>query len=199
MNHSRTPSRTGISRFVAFILLAGLTLCTSCNSKPNEINSLQQQVWKNPKDANAYLHLGNAFARSQRYNEASEAFKSALAINPKLDEATHALAAVAFNQKNYTEALKFFQQHLAHAPKDSLRLYDLGNVYMQLKQFDKAAEYYNEAIENSESFVDAHYNLAVCYHETGRKAEAEAIYKWLLDKNNYLAVSLQKHFKNEAR
>ena len=70
---------------------------------------------------------------------------------------------------------------------------------MQLKQFDKAAEYYNEAIDNSESFVDAHYNLAVCYNETGRKAEAEAIYKWLLDKNNYLAVSLQKHFKNEAR
>ncbi|MFZ4525898.1 MAG: tetratricopeptide repeat protein [Chlorobium sp.] len=199
MNHSLQHSRSGISRFFAFILLSGLTLCTSCNSKPNEINSLQQQVWKNPQDANACMMLGNAFARSQRYREASEAFKSALAINPELDDARHALGAVAFNQKNYTEALTFFQQHLERSPKDSLRLYDLGNVYMQLKQFDKAAKLYNEAIENSESFIDAHYNLAVCYTHTGRETEAEAIYKWLLDKNNYLAVSLQKHLNNKAR
>ena len=110
-----------------------------------------------------------------------------------------ALAAVAFNQKNYGEAEKYFQQHLEHSPKDSLRLYDLGNAQMQLRQFDKAAKSYSEAIENSDSFTDAHYNLAVCYIRTGRRADAEAIYKWLLVKNNYLAISLQKHLKNEAR
>ncbi len=126
------------------------------------------------------------------------AYKSALAINPELDEALHALGAVAFNQKNYAEALKFFQKHLELSPKDSLRLYDLGNVSMQLGQFDKAAKLYSEAIENSDAFTDAHYNLAVCYIRTGRRAEAQAIYEWLLVKNNYLAVSLQKHLKKRT-
>ena len=130
MNHSIPHSRTGLQLFIALMLFVGQVLLSSCGNKPNEINSLQQQVWKNPQDANAYMLLGNAFARSQRYNEASEAFKSALGINPELDDARHALGSVAFNQKNYTEALKFFQQHLARSPKDSLRLYDLGNVYM---------------------------------------------------------------------
>lgn len=181
------------------ILLAGMSILTSCNRTENDINSLQQQVWKNPRNARAYMLLGNACARARRYSEASAAYKSALAINPELDDAFHALAAVAFNQKNYGEAEKYFQQHLEHSPKDSLRLYDLGNAQMQLRQFDKAAKSYSEAIENSDSFTDAHYNLAVCYIRTGRKAEAEVIYKWLLVKNNYLAISLQKHLKNEAR
>ena len=199
MNQSQPHPRAGIPCLFVLILLAGMTMLTSCNRTEHEINSLQQQVWKNPQNAKAYMLLGNACAQAPRYSEASAAYKSALAINPELDDAFHALGAIAFNQKNYGEAKKYFQQHLALAPKDSLRLYDLGNAEMQLGQFDKAAKSYSEAIENSDSFTDAHYNLAVCYIRTGRKAEAEVIYKWLLVKNNYLAISLQKHLKNEAR
>jgi tetratricopeptide (TPR) repeat protein len=199
MNHLQPHSRAGKSYLFVLMLLAGLTMLTSCNRTQNEINSLQQQVWKNPQNANAQLQLGNAYARSKRYSEASAAYKSALAINPSLDEALHALGAVAFNQKNYIEAEGYFQKHLERSPKDSLRLYDLGNVSMQLGKFDKAAKLYSKAIENSDAFTDAHYNLAVCYINTGRRAEAEAIYEWLLVKNNYLAISLQKHLNKESR
>jgi tetratricopeptide (TPR) repeat protein len=190
-------SRPGIQRFFVFILLASLTILTSCNRKSDDIKLLQQQVWKKPQDATAYMILGNALARNQRYNEATDAFKGALAVNPNLDEAWHALGAIAFNQKNYAGALGFYQKYLERAPNDSLRLYDLGNVYMQMNKYDQAANAYSSAIDNSEAFVEAHYNLAVCYINIGRKSEAEAIYDWLLVKNNYLAVSLQRHFKNE--
>ena len=199
MNQSRPHSRTGRQCLIVLTLLAAVTTLTSCNRSESDINSLQQQVWKNPRSANGYLNLGNACAGARRYSEATAAYKNALAINPELDEALHALGAVAFNQKNFREAERYFQQHLERAPKDSLRLYDLGNAQMQLKQFDKAAKSYSEAIENSDAFTDAHYNLGVCYVRTGRRGEAEAIYKWLLVKNNYLALSLQKHLKNEAR
>jgi len=198
MIKSLPHSRVGIQRIPLLLLLASLTLLASCSSSPSDLKTLQQQVWKNSKDAGAYMLLGNGYARSERYSEAAEAYKSALAINPKLDEANHALGAVAFNQKNYTESLKYFQKHLEHAPKDSLTLYDIGNAYMQLKEFDKAAKSYSEAIDNSESFTEAHYNLAICYLNTGQRAEAQSIYEWLLKKNNYLAVSLQKHFKKDT-
>jgi len=190
-------SKAGIRRLFAFIMLAGLTLLSSCSRKPDDITRLQQQIWKNPDDAASYLLLGNAYAVSQRYSEASEAYKKALSMNPELDDALHALGAVAFNQKNYPLALTYFQKHLEKSPKDSLRLYDLGNAYMQLGQFVKAAGSYSAAIDNSESFTEAHYNLAVCYIRTGRRAEAEAIYEWLLEKNNYLAVSLKNHLNQE--
>ena len=189
--------KVSIQRMTLCFFLVAMTLLVSCNRPGNELKTLQQQVWKSPKDAGGYMQLGHAYARSERYSEAKEAYKSALAINPKLDEAYHALGAIAFNQKNYAESLKYFQKHLEHAPKDSLTLYDIGNAYMQLKEFDKAAKSYSEAIDNSESFTEAHYNLAICYLNTGQRADAQAIYEWLLKKNNYLAVSLQKHFKKD--
>ncbi|EAT60093.1 tetratricopeptide repeat protein [Chlorobium ferrooxidans] len=197
MTPSLPYSRSGLSRFIACALLASLTILTSCNRKSDEIANLQQQVWKNPQDAGGFMLLGNALARKQRYNEATEAFKNALAINPGLDHAEQALGTIAFNQKNYAGALGYFQKHLERAPKDSMRLYDVGNVYMQMQQYDKASSAYSDAIDNSEAFAEAHYNLAICYIHTGRRAEAEAIYEWLLVKNNYLAVSLQRHFNKE--
>jgi len=197
MNNLPLHLRVGAGRFSALVMLTVLILLTAC--KPNEIESLQQQVWKNPQDAKACLLLGKAYARNQRYTEASESFKKSLAINPELDEAIHSLGAVAFNQKKYSDAVTYFQQHLERSPKDSLRLYNLGNAYMQLKQFDKASTLYNEAIDNSESFMDAHYNLAVCYVHTGHRKEAQAIYEWLLQKNNYLAFSLKKHLNKEGQ
>ena len=196
MTSSLPHQKTGIQRFLALMLLLVLTILVSCK-KPDEINALQQQVWKEPQNAGAYLRLGNAYAQSQRFSEAAEAYKSALGIDPTLDDAYHALGAVAFNQKNYPEALKYFQRGLERSPKDSLRLYDIGNVYMQLNEFDKAAKFYSEAIDNSDSFTEAHYNLAICYIRTGRRAEVQAIYEWLLKKNNYLAFSLKKHLDKE--
>ncbi|TLU86072.1 MAG: tetratricopeptide repeat protein [Chlorobium sp.] len=187
--------KTGLSRLPSIILLSILILFSSCTPKDDEINKLQQKVWKNPKDAEAYMKLGNAFARHQRYSEATEAFKNTLALNPEREIAIHALGAVAFNQRNYSQALDYFQKYLERSPKDSLRLYDIGNTYMQLQQFDKAADAYNAAIENSKVFVEAYYNLGVCYIRTGKQKEAQAIYEWLLDKNNYLAFSLQNHLK----
>jgi len=197
MNHAQRYVQSGALRIGALLLLAALILFTGC--KPNEIETLQQQAWKNPQDANAFLQLGGAYARAQRYREASESFKRALVIKPDLDYAMHALGAVAFNQKKYADAVIFFRQHLDRSPKDSLRLYNLGNAYMQLKQFDKAALLYNEAIDNSSGFKDAHYNLAVCYVALGEPKKAQAIYEWLLDKDNYLAFSLQKRLNNEIR
>ncbi len=197
MKNIQHSLRVGMASLCLMLTFAGSALLSSC--KQNEVEQLQQETWKNPQDARVYMQLGSAYARDQRYSEASESFAKALTINPKLDDAYHALGAVAFNQKKYSEAIPYFQQHLDRAPQDSLRLYNLGNAYMQLKQFDKAAKLYDAAIENSESFIDAHYNLAVCSIETGHIKEAEAIYKWLLDKNNYLAVSLKKRLDKEVR
>jgi tetratricopeptide (TPR) repeat protein len=183
----------GTNRILSTLFFLLLTILCSCNSGGDEINQLQQKVWKNPKDARSYMALGDAFARRERYTEAADAYKNALGADPGYEKALHALGAVSFNTRNYTQALAYFNKYLALSPKDSLRLYDVGNTYMQLQQFDRAAEAYSASIENSRDFVDAHYNLAVCYIHTGRKKEAMAIYEWLLDKNNYLAHSLQNH------
>lgn len=178
---------------VAVVLLAVGSLSGCNRDRESSVEWLQQQVWSQPDNGALYLRLGYALQRDGRQNDAAVAFAQAVKLDPKLDEAYHALATQAFHRKRYNDALRFFRQHLAAAPRDSSRLYNVGNAYMQLKQYDKAAAAYSEAIDNSRAFVEAHYNLAVCYSKLHRPAQAQPIYEWLLVKNNYLAHSLKKH------
>lgn len=184
-------------RALLALSLGALPLLSGCSKPQNEIRRLQQEVWQRPGDTATLLSLANAYARSKQYDLAAETYLEALKLDPELDAAYHSLGAVRFNQERYPEARDWFQKHLERAPSDSLRHYDLGNALMQLKDYRGAAAAYEGAIEHSHAFTEAHYNLAVCFTHLGRMTEARQIYDWLLDKNNYLAVSLQSHLKGE--
>ena len=192
--------------FTSLLLVAAVLLMSSvavltlsgCDSSSKELNDLQQAVWQNPEDPQAYINLGNAYARQQQYDQAVESYEKALSLNPQSGITVYpALGAAYFNRQNYTRALEYFQKSLEYSPDDSLRLYDIGNVYLHLQKCDLAIEAYLQAIANSTAFEEAHYNLAVCYIRTGQKAKAQEIYAWLQDKNNYLAVSLERHLEND--
>jgi len=179
----------------ALLCMVGLA---ACGNRASQLRELQQQVWQNPEDPAAYLNLGKGYARQQQYTKAIEAYRKALALEPDLDEAHAALGAAYFNQKNYSAALTYLKKRVDLSPDDSLRHFDLGNVYLHLGRYDSAIASYRQAIENSYSFDEAYYNMAVCYIREGNTAEAERIHAWLQKKNNYLAVSLERHM-HEAR
>lgn len=195
--HLRRQMRPIILKPLLLLAFCALPLLSGCTKPQDDIKGLQQAVWQHPEDTGALLRLGNAYARQKRYDEAADTYTAALKVDPELDPAYHSLGAVRFNQERYEEARDWFRKHLERAPTDSLRHYDLGNALMQLKDYHGAAAAYEGAIEHSRSFTEAHYNLAVCFTHIGRMAEARQIYDWLLDKNNYLAVSLQSHLKGE--
>ena len=187
--------RTFFRPFLVFLCLSGLF---ACQDKGARIRELQQEVWKNPEDARGYLNLGKEYAQHQQYKEAIEAYRRAITIEPGLDEAYSALGAAYFDQKNFAEALPWMEKRVRIAPDDSLRNFDLGNVFFQLKRYDDAVASYKKAIDNSYSFQEAWYSLAVCYIKTGKMEEARKIHTWLQSKNNYLAVSLERHLQNDV-
>ncbi len=183
----------------AVLLLTGFATMSfsGCDSASKKLNDLQQAVWQNPEDPQAYIKLGNEYARQQQYDKAVDSYEKALTLNPQSGMTVYpALGAAYFNQKQYTRALGYFEKSLEFSPDDSLRFYDIGNAYLQLEKCDLAIEAYLQAIANSTAFEEAYYNLAICYIRTGQKAKAEEIYAWLQDKNNYLAVTLERHLEN---
>ncbi len=199
IQHSRKPSnplrkqlRNALSALLAILLVTGLT---ACKNKDSRIRELQQTVWKNPEDARAYLNLGKEYSRQEQFPEAIKAYQRAIALEPGLDEAYAAMGAAYFNQKNYAAALPWMQKRVQIAPDDSLRQFDLGNVYLQLKRYDDAIASYRLAIDNSYSFDEAWYTMAICHIRAGRMDEARKIHAWLQKKNNYLAVALERHLQ----
>ncbi|WP_237073358.1 tetratricopeptide repeat protein [Prosthecochloris sp. GSB1] len=183
------------------MLLAMLTVSMAvtlwgCDESAKEINDLQQAVWQNPDDAQNYVRLGNAYSRKQQYDDAVDAYEKALALKPETGRSVYpALGAAYFNRQNYVQALDYFEKSLEYAPDDSLRHYDIGNVYLQMERCDKAIDAYGKAIAHSEAFAEAYYNLAICYIRTNREEQAREILSWLQEKNNYLAVSLERHLE----
>ncbi|MCG8344663.1 MAG: tetratricopeptide repeat protein [Chlorobiales bacterium] len=185
---------------ITVILFSSLAVLVTagCDSASKELNELQQAVWRSPEDPQAYIRLGNAYARQKQYDKAVDSYEKALALNPRSGMTVYpALGAAYFNRKQYEQALGYFRKSLEFSPDDSLRHYDIGNVYLQLDKYDLAIEAYLEAIANSTAFEEAYYNLAICYIRTGQRAKAREIYAWLQDKNNYLAVSLERHLEKE--
>ncbi len=185
---------------ITMLLLSLLTVPAlwGCDPASKELNDLQQAVWQNPEDPQTYIRLGNAYARHQQFDKAVDSYEKALALNPQSGMTVYpALGAAYFNRQQYNEALEYFKKSLEFSPDDSLRFYDIGNVYLQLEKCDLAIDAYRKAIANSNAFEEAHYNLAICYIRTGQKEKAQEIYAWLQDKNNYLAVSLERHLEKE--
>jgi tetratricopeptide (TPR) repeat protein len=187
--------RTFLRPLLVILCLSGLF---ACQDKGAKVRELQQEVWKNPEDARGYLNLGKEYARHQQYKEAIESYRRAITIEPGLDEAYSALGAAYFDQKNFSAALPWMEQRVKMAPDDSLRHFDLGNVFFQLKRYDDAVLSYRKAIDNSYSFQEAYYSLAVAYIKIGRIDEARKIHTWLQTKNNYLAVSLERHLQSDV-
>ena len=181
--------------FLILLCLAGLS---ACNSKEARIKELQQEVWQHPEDARGYLNLGKEYARQQKYDDAISSYRRAIDLEPGLDEAYSALGAAYFDKKEFNSALPWMQKRVAIAPDDSLRQFDLANVYFQLNRYDDAIASYRKAIDNSYSFQEAWYSMAVCYIKMGKIEEARKIHKWLQAKNNYLAASLERHLQNDV-
>lgn len=184
--------------FRSLVIVCCLSGLLGCQSKEARIQELQQVVWKNPEDAQGYLKLAHEYARQERFDEAIDAYKRAIKIEPGLDEAYSGLGAAYFNKKEYAAALPWMKKRVAIAPDDSLRLFDLGNVYYQLKRYDDALDSYRKAIDNSYSFQEAYYTVGMCYIKQGKIEEARKILRWLQDKNNYLAASLERHLQNDV-
>jgi predicted Zn-dependent protease len=89
----------------------------------------------------AYAIRGNAMYRLERYPEAAEAMKKAIALSPKpSDSWIQILMASYTDAENYTEAAKMGEEMLAKDPNNKKIMLQLASIYMQNKSGDKGAQ-----------------------------------------------------------
>ncbi len=68
------------------------------------------------KKSNAHLDIGNAYYKSEKYQEAIESYKQALRIDPNDIEAHNNLGATYGNSGKYEEAIESFKQAIRIDP-----------------------------------------------------------------------------------
>ena len=113
-----------------------------------QIDQLQQAAKMAPKNAQAWIELGNALMDMQRYGEAIDAYDKALALDPKnvpvlVDQGTCYRGIGKFDKavEQYRKALKIDPRFPnGHRNLAVVLSYDLHNTKEGIKEFQKYLE-----------------------------------------------------------
>jgi O-antigen ligase len=103
-------------------------------------------------------------------------------VNIRRDQTTLLIKLSVFDKKLLEEAKISILQTIDLAPTDAKLFYNLGLTYMRLGQNDKAIATFEETIKMKPNYKEAHLAHALLLADMGRKDEAVAELKFILEK-----------------
>jgi tetratricopeptide (TPR) repeat protein len=112
---------------------------------PEEMRLLEQAAKQSPKNAAAWISLGNALMDSNRFGEAADAYQKALALDPKNVDVLVDMGTCLKNSgrpqqavEEYRKAIKINPNHLyAHRNMGVVLAFDLKDKKEAAKEFEK--------------------------------------------------------------
>lgn len=113
------------------------------------IEKLELAVQRDPKSADSYLQLGNAYRKANPGQGGGQAFinyQKALQVNPNFVYAYVRIAKLYETQRNWEIVLKNLNDAVAKDPNFSLAYYELFYYYFYRKEYAKADEYFRKYI-----------------------------------------------------
>jgi len=125
-----------------------------------------------PKNADPWFSLGNAYGNLNRYNDAIEAYRQALHINPEDTEAWYNLGIDYGNLKCYNDAIDAYRQALRINPEYAKAWYNLGIAYGKLNRYNDAIEALRQALRINPEYAKPWYNLGIAYGKLNRYNDA---------------------------
>jgi len=147
------------------------------NNKYNEAAQLYEQA-RNLSGEYKFVcrRLAVIYDRMGNFPKANEEYDKAIALYPKDADLLNDAGYSRYCQGNWTLA-KDYLEHSIELKKDSKKAWtNLGMTLAQLDRIDQALEAFSHAISEPE----AHFNLAFVYTTQGKRAEAIAEYKLVL-------------------
>lgn len=174
----------------------------------------QQQQWAlaipNWKRARALLQpeaamllvMGNDYFHLKEYDEALEAFQSAVRLDPPSVDLMMAdyWLGVTCNQIGQPEkAVVPLREALHIKPDDPDFNFELGNAYYSLKQYADAVPLLKEAIRLRPELTMAYYDLGLVYLSMHKRDDALEIYSKLQTIDNAKAQELHNKIDDQAK
>ena len=113
-----------------------------------------------PRDAEAYAHLGLLEARQEHYEAAIDYYRRALAINPDLPGLQMNLGLALFKVAQFPDAIKAFTSEIKRHPGDLRLTILLGMAHYGMKDYLVAIPYLQRAAEQDPQNVTLRMTLA---------------------------------------
>jgi tetratricopeptide (TPR) repeat protein len=111
-------------------------------------------------DADSFYNYGLALADDKRFEEAIEAYKKAVHLNPQYGLAYNNLGSAYENIDDEDSAFEAYKKAIEINPMHAEAQHNLGAILNQRGQNDEAKECYIKAINANPNFTYAHHSLS---------------------------------------
>ena len=147
------------------------------------------------ESAEDWFLKGNGLSQQGRFEEAVEAYKKSIKLNPKATVAHFNLALAYKNLDKQEEAAISFEKSIELEPGNLDARYSLGNIYNYLQRWEDAIAQLNIVVHRRQGDAEAHGNLGWAYYNFTNGPQ----FKYLVIINLRKAVDLFKsRNQNEA-
>ncbi|MEH2250613.1 tetratricopeptide repeat protein [Nostoc sp.] len=141
-----------------------------------------EAIWRrvlqlDPKNASAYVGLGNVLGSQGKYDEALAAFQKAIQLDPKYARAYGGLGSALGSQGKYDEALAAFQKAIQLDPKNAYAYDGLGSVLGSQGKHNEAIAAFQKAIQLDPKYANTYGNLGNALRIQGKYDEAIAAFQ----------------------
>jgi predicted TPR repeat methyltransferase len=135
-----------------------------------------------PNHAGFRNNLGNLLLNNQRFEEAEQEYRQALALDPERPDALNNYAVLCKGLGRYEEAEHSLLRAIALAPNFADARNNLAGLYFRLGRLDEALEQAREALAHAPRDPRTHEMRGAVYCKLGRFDDAADVYReWLKD------------------
>jgi len=121
--------------------------------------------------ADAYFMRGRVFTKLSRLNEANDAYRKVLSINPRYEGAYFNLGTNSLRQDKLITAIKFYNNENEHH-SSAQTMIQIGRAYEKLGKIDSAVFAYNSAIKIDSKSASAYMRLSQIHKDNGDISKA---------------------------
>ncbi|NLM17306.1 MAG: tetratricopeptide repeat protein [Candidatus Riflebacteria bacterium] len=159
------------------LIQEGVSFLISDKDAEAEQKFLQAKA-ADPYSAQAYNFLGLLYMKQELYQKAEAMLNQAVAIEPMYPEALRNLGKLYLNGDEFGKAANCLKKALSQDRNQPFTWYLYGMALYFSGHLSEAVEAYETAFALEPALpLEAVYNLAVAYHETGRFFEAVKQYE----------------------
>jgi Flp pilus assembly protein TadD len=110
---------------------------------------LKQQFYANPDDVEVVLALANAYADQGRWEEAVEAYKLAIKLDPENGDLYNRLGIVFVALEDPDDAEDSYLKAIEYSPWDAESYYNLGELYRVQRRWSNAKYMFEKCLQMS--------------------------------------------------
>jgi lipopolysaccharide biosynthesis regulator YciM len=138
----------------------------------------------NERCVDAYLHLGDLYIGKQEYKKAIAAWKKVVNVAPRFTFLAYRRLEGAYSKMRDLKPVEGFLKECVQLNSDAFTHLALARYLYNEQDYDRALSELENALKLDPSFLEARKFIGVILLEQGRKEEALAAYKDLIDQLN---------------